>query len=342
MQRSLFALCVVWLALGCGDDDVVMGVPTGGSGGTGGTSGAGGTSGGGGSAGTGGDAELVSRGQYLVNNVIGCPDCHTPRNAMGAPIADQYLAGAECFVQLENEACLHSRNLTNDETGLANRTDDEIKKMIRDGIRPSSTGDVALSPVMPYYVFHNITDADMNAIVAYLRTVPAVAHEVPRSAMVFEVPAPANYLTDAAIPMPMDGYAEMERALRGRYLATESGACIECHTKHIQGDPNVIDYTKFFAGGEEYAIGLPTVPIAKNLTSDTETGLGSWTPEEIVAALLEGKDKDGAGICPPMPVQPMAPYTGLDPEDALDIAHYIKSLPPIVNAIDDVCTFPPM
>jgi hypothetical protein len=43
-----------------------------------------------------------------------------------------------------------------------------------------------------------------------------------------------------------------------------------------------------------------------------------------------------------MPVQPMTPYTGLDPDDALDIAHYIKSLPPIVNAIDDVCTFPPM
>jgi mono/diheme cytochrome c family protein len=261
---------------------------------------------------------------------------------MGVPLADQYLAGAECFVRLENGDCLHSRNLTNHETGLANRTDDEIVKMIRDGLRPSSTGDVALSPVMPYYVFHNITDADMDAIVAYLRTVPAVEHEVPRSAMVFDVPAPANYLTDAVIPRPMEGYAEMERALRGRYLATQSGACIECHTKHIQGDPNVIDYTKFFAGGEEYAIGLPTVPVAKNLTSDMETGLGSWTAEEIVTALLEGRDKDGAGICPPMPVQPMTPYTGLDPDDALDIAHYIKSLPPIVNAIEDVCTFPPM
>src|SRR3954465_1183456 len=83
----------------------------------------------------------VARGQYLVDHVAACPDCHTPRNEMGAPIPEQYLAGADCFVRLENGDCLGSRNLTNHETGLANRTDAEIKRMIQDGVRPAATGD---------------------------------------------------------------------------------------------------------------------------------------------------------------------------------------------------------
>src|SRR6187551_314804 len=68
-----------------------------------------------GEAGAGGDGEglepLAARGKYLVDHVIACPDCHTPRNEMGAPVADQYMAGWECFaaVEIEGETqCLHS------------------------------------------------------------------------------------------------------------------------------------------------------------------------------------------------------------------------------------------
>jgi mono/diheme cytochrome c family protein len=326
MVRQKFACLFVFIALGCGDDDVD--VVNDGSGGTGGT------------GDTGSAAAAIERGKYLVDNVVGCPDCHTPRDSMGAPILEEYMSGAECFVQLPNMSCLNSRNLTNDETGLANRTDDDIKKMIRDGIRPSETGDVALSPVMPYYIFHNMTDEDLDAVVAYLRTIPAVAHEVPRSGVEFEVPAAATPIDPSAIPMPMAGYAEPEAALRGRYLASESGACMECHTRHVMNDPKVLDYSAFFQGGEQYPIGAPVIPVSANLTSDPETGLGNWTLDDIVKLLKEGTDKDGDGICPPMPAGAMAAYGGLKAGDALDIAHYLKSLPPAVNAVDDVCTWP--
>ena len=47
-------------------------------------------------------------------------------------------------------------------------------------------------------------------------------------------------------------------------------------------------------------------------------------------------------ICPPMPVGPQGAYGGLTDGDALDIANYIKSLPPAVNFIADMCTFPPL
>jgi mono/diheme cytochrome c family protein len=284
----------------------------------------------------------IERGRYLVDHVAVCQDCHTPRNEDGSPIAEQYLAGAECFAELPSGSCLNTRNLTNHETGLLNRSDDEIKRMIRDGIRPAVTGDQPLSPVMPYYIFHNMTEDDLNAVVAYLRTVPGVDHAIERSGPEFEVPAAANPLDVSRIPMPMEGYADTEAALRGRYLAGQAGVCLECHTRHIMGDPNVLDLAGIFAGGEQFPIGLPVTPVSSNLTSDAETGLGQWTVDDIVEVLHNGTDTDGEGICPPMPVGPMGPFAGLKAEDALDIAHYIKSLPPISNSIDDMCTFPPM
>jgi len=283
----------------------------------------------------------VERGRYIVNNVAACTDCHTPRDPnTGAFIEAMFLAGAECFVRLDNGSCLNSRNLTNHETGLANRTDAEIERMIRDGVRPAATGDEALSPVMPYYVLHNMSDADLDAVVAYLRTVPAVDHAVPRSGPEFELPTPANPVAPGAIPMPMAGYAEVDAALRGRYLAGEIGICMECHTQHNMDSPDVLDLSAPFAGGQSYDIGGPVASVSKNLTSDAETGLTEWTLDDIVHAVKDGIDASGDRLCPPMPSGAMLPFSGLTDADALDIAHYLKSLPPVAKAIDDVCTGP--
>jgi len=333
-------------------------------------------------SGDGGLTPLQSRGKYLVTTVIGCPDCHTPMNAMGQPDMTKYLAGNPNFVVLPNGDKLGSRNLTNDATGLKNRSDDEIKNMFLNGKRPiqGGTGDggvadggstdgaadgggsadggstdgggdggapagsnAFLNPVMPYYVFHNMTDDDANAIVAYLRTVPGVNNEIPRRGPSFDVPAPANYLDPTTIPQPLDTYADKASAMRGRYLAAESGLCIECHTKHLMPGPDVLDKTKFFQGGEDFSSFFATTlmihPVSKNLTSDNATGLGMWSLMDVENVLSMGKDKAGNGICPPMPV---ASYHNLTAADNADIANYIKSLPPATNMITDTCTFPPV
>lgn len=341
--RLSFVLALgIGLTVACGsDDDDTAG--TGGSAGKGGSSGSAGASetpGGMGGEGGASESPLVARGAYLVNHVDACSDCHTPRDEMGAPQLDKFLSGSECLIKLPNDSCLNSRNLTNDETGLKNRTDEEIKTMIRDGIRPAATGDEPLFPMMPYYVFHNMTDEDLSAIVAYLRTVPAVVHAVPKSGEEFKLPAPAEPIDPDLIPMPADDYAERDSALRGRYLAAMAGVCMECHTKHVMDSPVPIDTDKLFAGGEEFDLGFPVVPVSKNLTSDEATGLGKWKAADIVKVLKEGTAKDGTGICPPMPVGPMGAFGGLTDEDALDIANYIKSLPAIENKIDDMCQFP--
>jgi mono/diheme cytochrome c family protein len=305
-----------------------------------------------------GASDLLARGRYVAEQITGCPGCHTPRDAMGAPIMALYLAGSECFVQLENGSCLNTPNLTNHETGLRNRTDVEIKRMIADGMRPTEGGEEPLFPVMASYVLHNLTDRDLDAVVAYLRTVPGVDNVVPRRGPEFD-PGPDNPLATSGImatrrggrrgalgptkpldmsvvPLPVPGYAEQEAALRGRYLATQ--ACLVCHTRHLDPDPQWLDYTKLFAGGEEFDVGLPTIAFASNITPDPETGIDDWALQDIVGAIEQGTDKHGDGICPPMGGAP----SGLTDADILDIAHYIESLPPVVGEKAEMCPFPPM
>jgi hypothetical protein len=298
----------------------------------------------------GGDApaaltEQQARGKYLVDHVIACPECHTPRLPTGALDMSKYMAGdTACFVKLPNNDCIYTRNLTPHVTGLGNRTAAEIKKMIREGLRPAAAGEEALHPIMPYYVFGNMDAEDADAIVAYLQALPPIQNTIPLKGASFVVAMPAPAIDMAAVPEPADDYDNPSAAARGRYLATQVGLCVECHTPHLMAGPTALDETKFFHGGESFDV--PTGPMmmvtarSKNLTPDA-TGLGTWTVDDIVKVLKEGKDKMNNGICPPMPVGPMASYGGLTTQDARDIAHYLKSIPPATSMVMDMCTWPP-
>ena len=294
-----------------------------------------------------GQPSLAVRGKYLVDHVIACSDCHTPKTPSGAPDMTKYLAGNRTFIQLPNGDVLPTRNLTPDPaTGLGTFTANQIKHMFMDGVVPSDGGTAALNPVMPYYVFHNMASDDADAVVAYLQSIPAVVNDVGKRSASFDVPAPADYLDPATIPTPADSYPQKASALRGRYLATESGLCIECHTKHLATGTMPLDTSKFFQGGEDFSAffagTLNIHPVSANLTSDPTTGLGNWTAAQIVTVLHQGVDDEGVGLCPPMPVGPNGAYGGITDADALDIANYIKSLPPAVNDVGPACVWPPV
>jgi mono/diheme cytochrome c family protein len=288
---------------------------------------------------------VQARGKYLVDHVIACPECHTPRLQNGALDMSKYMAGdTNCFVKLPNNDCIYARNLTPDNTGLGTRTPAEIKKMFMEGLRPPAAGGEPLHPIMPYYVFGNMDGDDADAIVAYLQVIPPVAQTIPLKGASFQVAMAAPPIDMAAVPEPAGDYDNPAAATRGRYLATQVGLCVECHTPHLMGGATALYETKYFHGGESFDI--PTGPMmmitarSKNLTPDT-TGLGTWTVDDIVKVLKEGKDKMNMGICPPMPVGPMGAYGGLTTQDARDIAHYLKSIPPATSTIMDMCSFPP-
>ena len=115
---------------------------------------------------------------------------------------------------------------------------------------------------------------------------------------------------------------------RGLYLVTLSG-CNDCHTPGgLLGNP---DKTRILAGSD-VGFGDPAsgVWIGGNLTPDRETGLGAWTTEQIVAAFTKGKLPSGRDISEIMPWRALG---RLSHDDALAIAAYLQSLPPVKNAV---------
>jgi len=299
---------------------------------------------------TGGDGGTpVQRGEYLVKTVGACGDCHTPINFMtGQPDNTRFLAGMPGMFQIPGRGpdggpgIIGSRNLTSDmTTGLGSWTDDQIKRALLDGVDKDGK---ALFPIMPYYVLHNMSAADSDAIVAYLRTVPAVVNAIP--AKNFDLPGPApsvpaNRIPNPTLPTTDPNYAS---AMRGKYLAGNFGVCMECHTEHVQTPGMVpLNLDKLFAGGEGFvsaALGLPPsfpqVIYSLNITPHA-TGVQGWTAAAVATAIKTGVEKDGMRLCPPMPSGPMMAFSGITDNDARDIGNYIMSLPPIANTVPLVC-----
>jgi len=122
------------------------------------------------------DAAQVARGKYLVT-VSGCNDCHTPGHFFGKLDTKRELAGSDVGFELPDGGVIVGPNLTPDkETGLGNWTSQQIAAAIRSGVRPDGR---VLAPVMPWPALSQLTQADTDAIVAYLRQLPAVKNKVP-------------------------------------------------------------------------------------------------------------------------------------------------------------------
>ncbi|HEY7617882.1 MAG TPA: cytochrome c [Terriglobales bacterium] len=111
----------------------------------------------------------LQRGEYLAE-LGGCSYCHTPKDKMGHPLPGMDFAGGS---QLE-EGLAISANITPDPSGISYYDENLFIKTMR-------TGHVGARPLklpMPWWVYRNMTDDDLKAIFAYLRTVKPVQHRV--------------------------------------------------------------------------------------------------------------------------------------------------------------------
>jgi mono/diheme cytochrome c family protein len=174
---------------------------------------------------------LKERGAYLVNGILACANCHTPRDANG-PIASKALGGGRVFETPAFKA--YSSNITPDkDTGIGNWSDTELKTFMATGARPSG---VPVAPIMPTAFYKVLTPRDLDALVAYLRSVAPIRNEVPPAdyRQPFghqDAPFADKRLTDGDMNDPVK---------RGMYLVT-LGHCFECHTPDALGQR---DYAK--------------------------------------------------------------------------------------------------
>ena len=130
---------------------------------------------------------LAERGRYVLLSTD-CTGCHVTPGPAG-PIPDMYLAGGRKFITNAHGAVV-ARNLTPDaETGLAGRTDDDVKRVLRSGVYPD--GRAISHMAMPWAQFSNWSDEDLHAVVVYLRHIKPVRHQIP---------PPAPGVADAVVP----------------------------------------------------------------------------------------------------------------------------------------------
>jgi mono/diheme cytochrome c family protein len=273
--------------------------------------------------------DLLARGEYLVEHVALCTDCHSERDfgRFSGPVrAGSEGKGGERFGrELGLPGDLYARNIT--PSSIGHWTDGELKRAIVSGVDQQGN---ALFPVMPYPALSHLCERDLDAIVAYIRTLRPVEHEVPERTLDF----PFNLLvrTMPTAPEPWRCSDAVSGAERGRYLVT-MGSCTACHTRREQGKPVP---GMEFAGGVAFPLPSGGVVRSANLTPDA-SGLASWSKEVFVArframrAASAAYPVKGGEFNSPMP---WTMYAGMTDEDLGAIYDYLRTLAPVKNEVE--------
>ena len=255
----------------------------------------------------------VERGGYLMNTIMTCANCHSPKGPPAASAGKDYSGGLRFD---EAPFDVTAPNITPDkETGIGNWTDDHVKTLLLTGKHPNGH---QVAEIMPTSFYPILTPGDLNAIVAYLRSLPPVKNKGPDP--VYKIALPHHVFPGAEKP-----YAQADlndKLKRGFYLVT-IGHCLECHTPFAAGG-GPQDFTDSLGkGGREFP-GPWGVSKSRNITSHKTAGIGDWTDAEIKTAITQGKRKDGTPLKGPMGYQYYANMTDAD----LDaVIAYVRTLP---------------
>lgn len=277
--------------------------------------------------------KVIEHGEYLATNVAACIHCHSQRDFTkysGPVISGTEGGGGFLFDEKFGlPGKIFGKNITPDnETGIGTWTDDDILKAITQGI--NKNGDT-LFPLMPYPVYNHMAKEDLLSIIAYIRTLKPIRNKVADRQLMMPIAA--------AYPGPMlqasiDGNKKPptgDIVAYGEYMTTFA----DCGTCHSPLTPQGPDMTKMFAGGYLFDLGTNKV-MSANITSDIETGIGSWTEERFLNKFLPYREEKGYNYDPGNmnTIMPMADFAGMKDADLKAIYAYLKTVQPIKNLVE--------
>jgi mono/diheme cytochrome c family protein len=277
------------------------------------------------------DSATVVRGEYIFKHAWQCWGCHAATgDGNAAPSGGQRF---DLRSVGPGFGVYYSRNLTPDSaTGLGAWTDGEIVQAIREGIRRDRH---VLFPLMPIDWLKGLSDQDVLAVVAYIRSLPPVRNPVPerdasfiaKALMAFNVIKPIAPITAPVFAPPSGRTVEY-----GRYVASNLAGCADCHSpRNLQNGEFYPD--SLFAGGS-IAFGKdegdPVFAYARNLRPERATGEHEWTEEEFLQAVTAGMRPDSTVLTPHMPY---AYYKFLSEDDLRAIYVYLRSLSPLRRSV---------
>lgn len=278
--------------------------------------------------------ERIARGKMIFQNIADCDGCHSQRDfsRVDGPVVESGRGRGNVMSALLTglPGTVVAPNITpHPETGIGNWTDGEKIRAIRDGVNRDGR---ALFPMMPYEGYRKMSDEDVEAVVAYLNSLPPVKNPLPKTQLAF----PVNLLIKGA-PQPAGSVPppdHTDKVKHGEYLVT-IGGCGDCHTPLDKGQPVP---GKFLAGGQVFAATIGTV-VTANITPDIETGIGKWSEEFFLKKFYDYKEYAANG--PPKMPGPEAftlmPWLGLcqlPPEDLGAIYAYLRTMKPVHNPVE--------
>jgi mono/diheme cytochrome c family protein len=272
------------------------------------------------------DSAAIAQGRYLAYSAAGCAYCHLPKADWVRLDAGEQppLSGNHIFPVPFAE--IHSPNLTPDPTtGIGRRSDGEIARILRHGVRADNRA------AFPFMEFQHLSDADIVALLSFLRSQAPVQNAVPdidynlmgKALMAFVI-KPESPATPPPAATPTGATVE-----RGAYLANSVASCVACHTNRS----NTGEYIgEKFAGGQRMDIeDDPThVFVTPNLTPDPTTGhIYSWSEDDFVARFRRGQIR-------PVALMPWGAFSRMTEDDLRAIYRYLRSLPPSSNLVGEV------
>ena len=255
----------------------------------------------------------VERCGYLVNTIMTCANCHSPKGPPPAVAGKDYSGGLRFD---EPPFDVTAPNITPDkDTGIGNWTDAQIKTLLLTGKNPHG---IQAAEVMPTAFYPILTPGDLDGIVAYLHSLPPIKNKVPDPVYKMQIPHQVFPGAETA----MSGVDLNDKVKRGFYLVT-IGHCLECHTPFGPPGSGVDFKNSIGKGGREFK-GPWGVSVSRNITSSKDKGLGDWSDADIKRAITQGVRKDGSRLKPPMGYPYYAKMTDGD-VDA--VVAYLRTLP---------------
>jgi|HubBroStandDraft_6_1064221.scaffolds.fasta_scaffold197462_2 mono/diheme cytochrome c family protein len=254
------------------------------------------------------NATQLRRGQYLV----AAGDCMSCHQRDGGKALAGGLGLSTPF------GVIYSANITSDkETGIGNWSDDQFYRAMHDGIDNEGNN---LYPAFPYPWFRLIGREDDDAILAFLKTTPAVRYTPPTNDLHFPLNFRSlvkgwNLLYLGSQEFAPDAGQSTEWN-RGAYLVNGPGHCSQCHTSRNALGADASD--RRFQGG--------TLDnwVAPDLTANDRTGLGNWSLDDIAEYLRTGRNAH-AGAGGPMADVITFSSSLMSDVDRHAIAVYLKS-----------------
>lgn len=271
-----------------------------------------------------GDSAMIAHGEYLAYGPAHCASCHVPVEDMDRIEAGEVLPMRGGLSITLPMATLHAPNLTSDkETGIGNLSDGELYRMLRYNINSHGEAGPELMP------FASMSEYDVKSIIAFLRTQPAVRHEVPQREETFfwKVLQRFAFKPIVSPEEPLEKVKRDTSVVYGKYLAESVANCRGCHTAR---DMTTGAYTgPYYAGGMVFEPGPDTRGwkfITPNLTKHQGTGvMADWTEEQFIERFRMGRVNPGS----PMPWGTFAKF---EEADLKALYKFLRGLDAVENA----------